>query len=236
MDNSYATGEWTMRILMVEDDAALCDAVLYHIRREGYEADSCQDGEEALYHIRQNAYDLVILDRMLPSLDGISVLGKMRREGLHTPVLMVTALDGIGERVTGLDAGADDYLVKPFAVEELMARVRSLSRRPTRLESTRLVSCGDVELDISRQYLYRQGDSVMLSRREAQLMAVLMRGGLQVLTRGVLLARVWGSDAPVENGNLDSYIHFLRAKLKKVGSTLQIKTIRSVGYQLHKGE
>lgn len=224
-----------MRVLMVEDDAALCDAVLYHLRREGYEAISCYDGEESLYHIRQNAYDLIILDRMLPSLDGISILGKMRSEGFHTPVLMVTALDGIGERVTGLDAGADDYLVKPFAMEELMARVRSISRRPPQLENTQLVSCGDVELDLSRQYLYRQQISVMLSKRETQLMSVLMRGGSQVLSREVLLARVWGPDVPVENGNLDSYIHFLRSKLKKVGSTLQIKTIRSVGYQLHKG-
>lgn len=220
---------------MVEDDAALCDAILYHLKREGYEANSCHDGEEALFHIRQNAYDLVILDRMLPSLDGISILGKMRSEGLHTPVLMVTALDGIGERVTGLDAGADDYLVKPFAVEELMARVRSLSRRPPQLENTQHVSYGDVDLDLSRQYLVRGDNSVTLSKREVQLMAVLMRGGSQALPRSVLLARVWGSNVPVEDGNLDSYIHFLRSKLKKLGSTLQIKTIRSVGYQLHKG-
>jgi len=221
---------------MVEDDAALCDAVIYHLKREGYEADFCHDGEEALYNIRQNAYDLVILDRMLPSMDGISILGKMRSEGFQTPVLMVTALDGIGERVTGLDAGADDYLVKPFAMEELMARVRSLSRRAPRLEDTQLVNYGDVSLDISRQYLSRGENSVTLSKREAQLMAVLMRGGSQTLPRSVLLARVWGPDVPVEEGNLDSYIHFLRSKLKKIGSTTQIKTIRSVGYQLHKGE
>lgn len=225
-----------MRILLVEDDAALCDAVKYHLLREGYEVGVCHDGEDALYLIRQNAYDLIILDRMLPGLDGIGILRKMRLDGLNTPVLMVTAMDGIGERVTGLDAGADDYLVKPFAVEELMARVRSLSRRPPQLENVQMVSCGDATLDISRQHLYCTGNSVALSKRETQLMEVLMRNGSQVLSRSILLARVWGPDLPVEDGNLDSYIHFLRVKLKKIGSSLQIKTIRSVGYQLHKGE
>lgn len=225
-----------MRILLVEDDAALCDAVAYHLEHEGYEADCCHDGEEALYQIRLNAYDLIILDRMLPSLDGIGILRKMRREGLHTPVLMVTALDGVGERVTGLDAGADDYLVKPFAVEELMARVRSLSRRPPRLENTRVISCGSVELDVSRQYLGGTEGGVTLSKREAQLMEALMRSGSRATPRELLLARVWGPEIPVEDGNLDSYIHFLRVKLKKIGSPLKIKTIRSVGYQLYEGE
>lgn len=225
-----------MRILLVEDDVSLCDAVKYHLVREGYDVDACHDGEDALHWIRQHAYELVILDRMLPSLDGIGILGKMRSEGLHIPVLMVTALDGVGERVAGLDAGADDYLVKPFAVEELMARVRSLSRRSPQFESNQRLCYGDVTMDLSRQYLQKTTGSVALSKREAQLLAVLMRNGSQVLPRAVLFARVWGPDAPVEEGNLDSYIHFLRAKLKAVGSTLQIKTIRSVGYQLQKGE
>ena len=225
-----------MRILLVEDDVELCDAEKYHLVREGYEVDTCHDGEDALHWIRQNAYELIILDRMLPTMDGISILGKMRSEGLYTPVLMVTALDGVGERVTGLDAGADDYLVKPFAVEELMARVRSLSRRSPQFESMERLIYGDVTMDISRQYLQKSGSSVALSKRETQLIALLMRNGSQVLPRTVLLARVWGPDTPVEEGNLDSYIHFLRTKLKTVGSTLQIKTIRAVGYQLLKGE
>lgn len=225
-----------MRILLVEDDLALCEAMRYHLAGEGYEVDCCHDGEDALVWAAQQAHSLILLDRMLPGLDGIGVLHRLRAGGNGVPVLMVTALDGVGERVTGLDAGADDYLVKPFAVEELLARVRSLSRRPAAWESIQLLEWGDLSLDTARHLLQKQPKSISLSKREAQLLEVLLRDPQTVIPRGVLFARVWGPDAPVEEANLDNYIHFLRKRLKSVGSRITIKTVRSVGYCLQMGE
>jgi DNA-binding response OmpR family regulator len=169
---------------------------------------------------------------MLPGLDGVGVLKKLRDIGSGIPVLMVTALDGIGDRVTGLDAGADDYLVKPFAVEELLARVRSLGRRPVSWEADPSVSWGDLSLDVQRHRLTRQGKSLTLTKREAQLLETFLQHPEAVMTRAVLFARVWGPDAPVEDGNLDNYIHFLRKRLTELGSGVQIRTVRSVGYTL----
>ena len=135
-----------MRILMIEDDVDLCAAVDIHLKREGYTADFAHTGADGLHFALQNAYDVILLDRMLPELDGVGVLTALRGAGLHTPVLMVTALDGVSDRVDGLDAGADDYLAKPFAAEELLARVRALTRRPRQWESTRRLCAGDLEL------------------------------------------------------------------------------------------
>ena len=221
-----------MRILMIEDDKDLCEAVEIHLNREGHTADFCHDGEDGLHFALQNAYDLILLDRMLPGRDGISVLSALRRQGLSTPVLMITARDGIGDRVDGLDAGADDYLVKPFAAEELMARIRALSRRPQQWESVHKLQLGDIELDLELCILNRRTQTITLSKRESRLLELFMRNAGQVMTRELLLARVWGPDAPVEDGNLDNYIHFLRRRLKSVQSGVQIITIRGVGYRL----
>ncbi|KAB4834109.1 response regulator transcription factor, partial [Bacteroides thetaiotaomicron] len=136
-----------MRILMVEDDVDLCSAVDIHLKKEGHIVDFAHAGDDGLHFALQNAYDLILLDRMLPGLDGVGVVARLRKEGLTTPVLMITALDGISDRVDGLDAGADDYLAKPFATEELLARIRALSRRPVQWESTRRLTVGDLELD-----------------------------------------------------------------------------------------
>lgn len=225
-----------MRILLVEDDEALSEAMSYHLRMEGYEVDCCDDGGDALRWLKQRAHNLVVLDRMLPSMDGIQLLRHLRTAGDGIPVLMVTALDGIGERVTGLDAGADDYLVKPFAVEELLARVRSLGRRPANWESTDRVNWGDIILDVERCLILKGQKSVSLSKRENQLLETLLRDPCTILPRSVLFSRVWGPDAPVEEANLDNYIHFLRKRLKTVDSKIRIKTIRSVGYCLEYGE
>jgi DNA-binding response OmpR family regulator len=221
-----------MRILLVEDDLDLCEAMRVHLEREGCEVDCCHDGKDAVRWLMQQAHGLVILDRMLPGLDGVSVLKKLRDTGSGVPVLMVTALDGVGDRVAGLDAGADDYLVKPFAVEELLARVRSLSRRPVTWESNPAVVYGDLALDVQRHRLSREGKSLILTKREAQLLETLMQHPNTVMTRAVLFARVWGPDAPVEDGNLDNYVHFLRKRLAELGSEVSIRTVRSVGYTL----
>ena len=136
-----------MRILMVEDDQALCAAVDIHLRQQGYTVDYAHTGEDGLHFALQNAYDLILMDRMLPELDGLEAVRTLRSRGFSTPVLMLTALDGVPDRVDGLDAGADDYLAKPFAAEELLARIRALSRRPRQWESTSRLSAGDLELD-----------------------------------------------------------------------------------------
>lgn len=223
-----------MRILMVEDDPELCRAVQVSLEQEGYAADISHNGEEGLYLAKHNAYDCLLLDRMIPDLDGLSLLKKLRGAGITAPAILVTALNGIGDRVEGLDGGADDYLVKPFAMEELLARIRALSRRPSQWENTHQISYGGLELDADSAYLKGPGGSCTLSRRECQLLEFFLRNPGQILPRELLLSRVWGPDAMVEDGNLDNYIHFLRRRLKATGGCLQIKTARSVGYQLEK--
>lgn len=221
-----------MRILMVEDDPGLCEAVSFQLEQKGVTVDVCHDGEDGLHWARQQAYDLILLDRMLPGLDGLSVLRSLRQEGIVTPVVLVTALGEISQRVEGLDAGADDYLVKPFAAEELMARIRAMCRRPRQWESSQIIRLGDVVFDREQKTLEKEGQSCTLSRRESELMEMLLKNPGQILPRGLLLSRVWGPEAEVEEGNLDNYIHFLRRRLRSVGSALEIRTVRGVGYQL----
>ncbi len=221
-----------MRILMVEDDQDLCAAVDVHLRRAGYTVDYAHTGDDGLHFALQNAYDLILMDRMLPERDGASVVRALRSAGFSTPVLMLTALDGVADRVSGLDAGADDYLPKPFAVEELLARIRALSRRPRQFESTARLSAGDLELDADLCALRGPGGACPLSKRECQLLELLLRNAGQTLTRELLLARIWGPDAPVEDGNLDNYVHFLRRRLTTVGSAVKLATVRGVGYRL----
>ena len=221
-----------MRILLVEDNEELCEAVAFQLKKEGYTVDICHDGDDGLHWAQQQAHDLILLDRMLPRLDGLQVLRSLRKQGIMTPVLMVTALDGVGDRVDGLDAGADDYLVKPFATEELLARIRAMGRRPRSWESGGTVRYGDAEFDPMKKLLHGPADSCSLSKRESDLFEFFFKNPAQTLPRLVLLSHVWGPDAEVEEGNLDNYIHFLRRRLKAVGSALQIKTVRGVGYRL----
>lgn len=221
-----------MRILVVEDDADLCEAVHYHLEREGYKADMCNNGGDAMHFIRQNAYQLIILDRLLPEKNGIDILKQMRSLGINTPVIITTALNGIGDRIEGLDAGADDYLIKPFAMDELLARIRAVSRRPGNLEIERTLRFADLSLDLIRLSLTGPDSTCTLSKRESELMEAFFENPKRLLPRNVLLSRVWGPDAPVEDGNLDNYIHFLRRRLKTVGSKAVIKTARSIGYSL----
>lgn len=221
-----------MRILCVEDDIALTEIIEFHLNEEGYEVDFAHTGLDGLILIKEGAYDLVLLDRMLPELDGIALLQKMRNLSIFTPVLMITALDGIDDRVTGLDAGADDYLVKPFAVKELLARVRALSRRPNQITHADKLHYEDITLDLLGLALEGPLKNCSLSKREALLIEVFLKHPTEPLTRDFLFAKVWGPSSEVEDGNLDNYIHFIRRRLKSIGSKLQIKTLRSVGYKL----
>lgn len=219
-----------MRILIIEDDQSLLMAVQYHLKKAGLDVAVCMDGLSGLETLRAESFDLVLLDRMLPGMDGVTLLAKIRAERNTTPVLMLTAMDGIQDRVAGLDAGADDYLVKPFAMDELLARVRALSRRKAPWTPQDTLESGDLVLHTQQMALNRGKHSVTLSKREGALMAFLMRNSGQVLPRSVILDRVW-QDTIVEEGNLDIYIHFLRKHLSALDSTGIIRTVRGIGYQ-----
>lgn len=222
-----------MNILMIEDDKELCDAVSFRLEQEGFSITACHDGEEGLYYMQESPFDLVILDRMLPHMNGIEVLKEARTRQIRTPVLMLTALGELDDRLTGLNGGADDYMVKPFAFEELLARIRCLLRRPAVYQdSVKSLSLGDVSFVPETRTLSSHEKTCTLSSREGELMEVFLRNPGQTLPRQLLLSRVWGLEADVEDGNLDNYIHFLRRRLKTVESTLQIRTVRGVGYQL----
>ena len=220
-----------MRILIVEDDADLCGIIQNRLKQEGWESDICHNGGDAVYYISQNAYDLVLLDRMLPERSGTEILKCIRGADIQTHVIITTALDGIGDRVEGLDAGADDYLVKPYDLDELIARIRAVSRRPAKIESENLCF-EDITLNLTNATLTGPGGSRELSTRETALMEILIRNPNHVLKRAVIIAKVWGPDTDVEDGNLDNYIHFLRRRLKAVNSTVIIKTARGIGYSL----
>lgn len=221
-----------MRILLVEDDLELCRFMGFWFEEKRYLADICQNSQDAFYYLNRQVYNVVILDRMLPGMDGIQILQLMRKQGITTPVIMVTALGTLEDRVDGLDAGADDYLVKPFAPEELFARIRALERRPVKMELNRQLEFGDLVLNLSNRVLSKGEKKVELSKKEMDLLEFLIRNKGQILTRELLLNRVWGLDSAVEEGNLDNYIYFLRRRLKQVGSSVTIRTVRSVGYSL----
>ena len=221
-----------MKILLIEDDKKLCELLRFQLQQEKHQVDLCHDGMDGLDLFLQNVHDLVLLDRMLPTMNGLMVLRKAREAGLDTPVILITALGELYDRVEGLDGGADDYLVKPFAYEELSARIRSLGRRSGKWEEDSLLQTGDISYDASLHILYGPERQLQLSGKEGLLLEVFMRNAGQVLYRMVIFSRVWGVDAPVEESNLDTYIHFLRKRLRQVGSGLVIKTVRGIVYML----
>ncbi len=223
-----------MHILLAEDDANLNHNLTYYLTREGYTVDSCFDGEEALFYCRECQPDLILLDRMLPLLSGTELLRTIRAQGITTPVLILTAMGTVNDRIEGLDLGADDYLVKPFAVEELGARIRSLMRRSTPTAAL----TGDALCFLDLTLYPRAGElstpysAVTLSRRECSLLEIFLRNPGQTLSRRQLLSRVWGMDSEVEEGNLDNYIFFLRRRLKNLKSKAAITTLRGIGYRM----
>ncbi len=221
-----------MRILIIEDDKSLAETLRFQLERNHFETDVCHDGEEGLHFIEQQSHDLILLDRMLPLLDGISVLKITREKNISTPIIFVTALGALNDKITGLDCGADDYLVKPFDFEELLARIRCILRRPSKWEGSKPLELGDISYDTDQKKLCCKDLSCSLSAREGDLLEFFLRNPGQTIPRSSLLAKVWGPDAEVEDGNLDNYIYFLRRRLKSVQSSLQLRTIRGVGYQL----
>lgn len=221
-----------MRILIIEDNKDLCDSIDFHLQNQGYNTDVCYTGEDALYYVLQRSYDVIILDRMLPVMDGLTILKEIRSKHILVPVILVTAMDQINDRVDGLDAGADDYVVKPFAIEELLARVRALARRPHHITDTKILSFGNLTFDATLQQMHTPTKSCPLSKRESDLLEYFMRHPNQILHREQIFAHVWGPDNFVENGNLDNYMHFLRRHLRSVNANIIIKTIHNIGYTM----
>lgn len=221
-----------MRILLAEDDEKLNETLVYGLTQAGFLVDTCFDGADALFYGEQNIYDVILLDRMLPGMQGTDVLAALRQKGVAAPVILITALGTLSDKVEGLDLGADDYLVKPFAQEELFARIRCVTRRPHRILDEESLTYSDISWFPTECRLSGPAGSCTLSKREAALLEAFLKSGGTTLPRNHLLLKVWGPDSDVEEGNLDNYIHFLRRRLKTVGSRLAIKTIRGIGYSL----
>ena len=225
-----------MRLLLIEDDESLCLSLSYQLRQDGFAPETCHDGEEGLLWARQQGYDLILLDRMLPGMDGLTLLRQLRREGIHTPVIFLTALGQLGDKTGGLDAGADDYIVKPFAYDELLARVRCVLRRPSAIVGERLLRYGDVSYDPDSLTLRCGEAATVLSKRLGDLLELFLRNPGQTLPRQTILLRVWGMETEVEDGDLDNYTYFLRRSLRKAGSGLCLTTVRGIGYRLEAKE
>lgn len=221
-----------MRILLAEDDKKLNETLTTQLVSRGFDVDSCHDGEEVLYYAAQNIHDVILLDRMLPGMEGTMVLTKLRRQGISIPIIIITALGTLNDKVTGLNLGADDYLVKPFAFEELLARIQCVTRRSPVLSQTELPTYCDISFDEATNTLTGPGGSCTCSRREGAMLEIFVKNGGQTLSRSTLLLKIWGPDSDVEEGNLDNYIYFVRRRLKTVGSRLKLRTIRGIGYCL----
>jgi two-component system OmpR family response regulator len=222
-----------MRILLVEDDKDTAAYIKRGLEREGHTVDHCSEGQEGAVQALGEPYDLVILDRMLPGLDGLSIVRSMRGAQRKIPVLFLTALGGVDDRVNGLDAGGDDYLVKPFAFSELLARVNALARRPHMKDEETRLRVGDLEMDLIARRVTRAGEEIELQPREFRLLEVLMRNKGRVVTRTMLLERVWNFHFDPKTSVVETHISRLRGKIDKQFGRDLIHTIRGSGYSVH---
>lgn len=222
-----------MRILIIEDEHKIANAIRQGLEQETYAADVEYDGEDGLAAALNEDYDLIILDRMLPGgHDGIDICRRLRQAEKHVPILMLTAKDQTKDRVEGLNAGADDYLVKPFAFEELLARIRALLRRP-KVQNGTVLKLADLSLDPTNFEVKRRGQTISLSAREFALLEYLMRNPDRVLTKDNIIAHVWDYDADVLPNTVEVYIGYLRAKIEQpFGSEQLLRTVRGFGYKL----
>ncbi|MGZ8501557.1 MAG: response regulator transcription factor [Candidatus Limnocylindrales bacterium] len=220
-----------MQILVVEDEAKLAALIKRVLTAERHVVDVAPDGLTGAALAQRGPYDVIVLDRMLPDIDGVTLLRLLRTKGLVTPVLMLTALGAVDDRVVGLDAGADDYLAKPFAFAELIARIRAIGRRSTVTLGRRL-QAGDLSLDELRHVAQVGDRTVDLSAREFALLGYLIRHVGQVLTRQQILDAVWGAEPDVYSNVVDLYVHYLRRKLRELGRADRLRTVRGVGYTL----
>lgn len=222
-----------MKVLVIDDEVKLADALGELFRRNKFVADVVYDGENGLFCATTGDYDVIVLDVMMPDMDGFEVVRRMREKKVKVPVLMLTARDEVSNRVKGLDCGADDYLTKPFASEELLARVRALCRRQSEIVYDEL-SFGDVILNPLNYTLSCGGKSVALGAKEYEIMRLFLTNPTQVLGKETIISKVWGLDSDITENNVEAYISFLRKKLFFIGSKLTISTKRMLGYYLEK--
>lgn len=222
-----------MRLLLVEDEKRMAQALCELLRLEKYEVDHYDNGIDGLAAVESNVYDIVILDVMLPGMNGYEIAKKARRKGITTPILMLTAKAELDDKVTGLDSGADDYLTKPFMTKELLARLRALGRRVLgTIDGT--LRFGDISLDISTLNLscITNGQSVRLSEKEFRILEYLIANSGQILTREQFAVKIWGFESDSEYNNVEVYMSFTRKKLNFVGAKTEIKAVRGIGYEL----
>jgi two-component system OmpR family response regulator len=224
-----------MQILVVEDDTRLADAMAAILEDNQYQVDVVHDGADGLAYAKSGIYDVVILDVMLPKMSGFDVVSELRRAKVTTPVLLLTARDSVGDKVTGLDAGADDYMTKPFAPAELMARLRSLSRRQGEVQFETL-EFADVKLDLESCDLSCGTKSIHLGFKEFSIMKILLSNPTAVVSKDTLISKVWGYDSTADDNNVEAYISFLRKKLRFVGSRVKVASLRKMGYRLEDPE
>jgi two-component system response regulator ArlR len=224
-----------MRLLVVEDERHLAEALAHLLKKNHYTVDCVYDGEAGLDCALTGIYDVIILDIMLPKLDGITVLGRIREQKIETPVILLTAKGEVSDKVRGLDSGADDYLAKPFHTEELLARIRALSRRPGDITDSKALSFGDITLHTSSLKLSAGTEQIQLTLKESELLEFLIRRGKMVAPKEQIIEKLWGFDSEAEANHVEVYISFLRKKLGFVKSSVSISTVRGVGYVLEDG-
>ena len=221
-----------MRILLVEDEERLVQALEYILKKENYIVDVTRNGEVGQDMAVTNIYDVIILDRMLPKREGVEILKYIRNEGIKTPVIFLTAKDTIANRVEGLDAGADDYLIKPFAKDELLARVRALGRRKENIVDSGNVQAGELILNRKECIAYDGEKEIKLSLQESQLLEYFIENKEQTLSKDQIFDKIWGFDTDVEISNVELYVFYLRKKIDFEKNQLVLKTVRGIGYIL----
>lgn len=223
-----------MNLLIVEDDARLAQALAHILEEAGHGVDVANDGETGFSFASQKPYDVAILDVMLPKKNGFEIVADLRRAGVATPVLMLTARDAVPDKIRGLDSGADDYMTKPFSPAELMAHLRALTRRRGEVEFEAINAFG-LKLDLGEREISHDDSTIHLSAREFALARVLMSNAGKTVPKATIIDRVWGADAAVEDNNVEAYVSFLRKKLRFLEADAHIETIRGVGYRLAEG-
>jgi len=223
-----------MKILVVEDDKKISEALCKILKDSGYDTEAVYDGMDGLYYVSNGDYDAVILDVMLPKMNGFEVIKLIRSQKIITPVLMLTARGDISDKVQGLDFGADDYLSKPFAPEELLARLRAITRRGHEVISD-ILSFGDIEISNKSFAMSKGIKSVNLSAKEYEVMKILVSNAGNVVSKERFLIKVWGEESDATSNNVEAYMSFLRKKLHYIGSDINIKAVRMLGYKLEEG-
>ncbi|MDW5316947.1 winged helix-turn-helix domain-containing protein [Rhizobium sp. PL01] len=222
-----------MRILLIEDDGKTAEYVSRGLAEAGHTCDVVNDGRDGLYQATREPYDVLVVDRMLPGLDGLSVIKAVRAAQVKVPAIFLTAIGGVDDRVEGLEAGGDDYLVKPFAFSELLARLNALARRPRATEEKTVLRIADLELDLIKRHASRAGQVIDLQPREFTLLEVLMRGDGRVLTRTMLLELVWDFHFDPKTSVVETHISRLRSKIDKPFEVQLLHTVRNTGYSIH---